>query len=44
MKQPEFGQMLFFEFGKVGKDFTLPGKEFHNFIVEGRKDLELVSR
>jgi hypothetical protein len=29
---------------KVGRDFTLSGKEFHNFIVEGKKDLELVCR
>jgi 5S rRNA maturation endonuclease (ribonuclease M5) len=28
----------------VGRDFTLSGKEFHNFIVEGKKDLELVCR
>ena len=27
---------------KVGRDFTLSGKEFHNFIVEGKKDLELI--
>jgi hypothetical protein len=25
-------------------NFTLSGKEFHNFIVEGKKDLELVCR
>jgi hypothetical protein len=32
--------MGFFNLEKVGRDFTLSGKEFHNFIVEGKKDLE----
>jgi hypothetical protein len=36
--------MFFFNLEKVGRDFTLSGKEFHNFIVEGKKDLELVCR
>jgi hypothetical protein len=46
MKPPEFGQAewVFFNLEKVGRDFTLSGKEFHNFIVEGKKDLELVCR
>jgi hypothetical protein len=46
MKPPEFGQAewFFFNLEKVGRDFTLSGKEFHNFIVEGKKDLELVCR
>jgi hypothetical protein len=46
MKPPEFGQAewFFFNLEKVGRDFTLLGKEFHNFIVEGKKDLELVCR
>jgi hypothetical protein len=34
--------MAFLNLEKVGRDFTLSGKEFHNFIVEGKKDLELV--
>jgi hypothetical protein len=44
MKPPEFekAECFFFNLGKVGRDFTLSGKEFHNFIVEGQKDLELV--
>jgi hypothetical protein len=33
--------MAFLNLEKVGRDFTLSGKEFHNFIVEGKKDLEL---
>ena len=46
MKPPEFGQAecFFFNLENVGRDFTLSGKEFHNFIVEGKKDLELVCR
>jgi hypothetical protein len=46
MKPPEFGQAerVFLNLEKVGRDFTLSGKEFHNFIVEGKKDLELVCR
>jgi hypothetical protein len=32
--------MAFLNLEKVGRDFTLSGKEFHNFIVEGKKDLE----
>jgi hypothetical protein len=36
--------MIFSNLEKVGRDFTLSGKEFHNFIVEGKKDLELVCR
>ena len=46
MKPTEFGQAecFFFNLEKVGRDFTLSGKEFHNFIVEGKKDLELVCR
>jgi hypothetical protein len=38
MKPPEFGQAewFFFNLEKVGRDFTLSGKEFHNFIVEGK--------
>jgi len=40
MNPPEFGQgNFFFSLEKVGKDFTLSGKEFHNFIVKGKKDL-----
>jgi hypothetical protein len=27
--------MAFLNLEKVGRDFTLSGKEFHNFIVEG---------
>ena len=34
--------MAFLNLEKVGRDFTLSGKEFHNFIVEGKKDLELL--
>jgi hypothetical protein len=34
--------MGFFNLEKVGRDFTLSGKEFHNFILEGKKNLELV--
>jgi hypothetical protein len=34
--------MAFLNLEKVGRDFTLSGKEFHNFIVEGKKDLEHV--
>jgi hypothetical protein len=32
MKPPEFGQAewVFFNLEKVGRDFTLSGKEFHN--------------
>jgi hypothetical protein len=46
MKPPEFGQAecFFLNLEKVGRDFTLSGKEFQNFIVEGNKDLELVCR
>jgi hypothetical protein len=33
--------MAFLNLEKVGRDFTLSGKEFHNFIVEGKKDLDL---
>jgi hypothetical protein len=46
MKPPEFGQAewVFFNLEKVGRDFTLSGKEFHNFIVEGKKEFELVCR
>jgi hypothetical protein len=38
MKPPEFGQAewFFLNLEKVGRDFTLSGKEFHNFIVEGK--------
>jgi hypothetical protein len=36
--------MAFLNLEKVGRDFTLSGKEFHNVIVEGKKDLELVCR
>ena len=44
MKPPEFEQAecFFVNLEKVGRDFTLSGKEFQNFIVEGKKDLELV--
>jgi hypothetical protein len=46
MKPPKFEQadlffFVFFLFGKVARDFTLSCKEFHNFIVEGKKNLEL---
>jgi hypothetical protein len=34
----------FLNLEKGGRDFTLSGKKFHNFIVEGKKDLELVCR
>jgi hypothetical protein len=46
MKPPEFGQAECFSLNleNVGRDFTLSDKEFHNFIVEGKKDLELVCR
>jgi len=46
MKPPEFGQAgcLFCNWEKVGKMFTPSGKGFHSFIVEGKKDLELVCR
>jgi hypothetical protein len=47
MKPPELGQAewVFFNLEKMGRDFTLSGiKEFHNFILEGKKYLELVCR
>jgi hypothetical protein len=34
--------MAFLNVEKVSRDFTISGKEFHNFIVEGKKDLELI--
>jgi hypothetical protein len=36
--------MLFLNLEKEGRDVTLSGKEFHNFVVEGKKDLELIYR
>jgi hypothetical protein len=36
--------MLVLNLEKVGRYFTLSGKEFHNFTVEGKKDLEIVCR
>jgi hypothetical protein len=29
--------MVFINLEKEGRDFTLSGKEFHNFVVEGKK-------
>ena len=44
MKPPVFEQAewFFFNLENKGRDFTLSGKKFHNFIVEGQKHLELV--
>jgi hypothetical protein len=46
MKPLKFGQAewFFFNMEKVGRDFILSGKEFYNFIVEGKENLELVCR
>lgn len=41
MKRPEFGQvaLFFFNWEKEGRNFTLSGRAYHNFVVEGKKEL-----